>query len=46
MTAPALLPVDVLIRTRYGMETHHDTGQVHVAGPSCPCKPEITWRTK
>ena len=34
----------VPLRTRYGTETHHHVdGAVHVAGPTCPCEPQIEW---
>lgn len=37
----------VTFRTRYGDERHHHRdGDVHVAGPTCKCKPEIVWRNQ
>lgn len=42
--ARSLEAVPVTFRTRYGVERHqHYDGAVHIAGPTCPCGPQINW---
>ncbi len=45
--ARSLVTVPVTFRTRYGSEVHnHVDGAVHIAGPTCPCGPQIRWKNE